>query len=295
MKKFIILIPIYNDWESLTKLLKEVNTEIAEWDSKLSIIIVNDSSTKKRLEIESNFKNIDSIKIINMKNNRGHARCYAAGLKFIIEKEDFDYVILMDGDGEDQPKELNLLFKKSKENSSKVITANRVKRSENALFKLLYECHKILTYVFTGKSIKFGNYGCLPREAVTKLIKDPSIWSSYSGSLAKIISNRVSIPSFRGSRYFGPPQMNFINLLVHSFSIMAVFKKTVIFRSILFLVFYLFFIYGNFSIITLFPVLAVLVFLFFILKISSRENNEELNNSLNNIDSIEVLSDFNSR
>ena len=56
MKKFIILIPIYNDCESLTKLLQEVNTEIAEWDSKVSIIIVNDSSTKKRLEIESNFK-----------------------------------------------------------------------------------------------------------------------------------------------------------------------------------------------------------------------------------------------
>ena len=91
---------------------------------------------------------------------------------------------------------------------------------------LLYECHKILTCVFTGKSIKYGNYSCLPREAVTKLIKDPSIWSSYSGALTKIISNRVSIPSCRGARYFGPSQMNFINLLVHSFSIMAVFKPS---------------------------------------------------------------------
>ena len=41
-----------------------------------------------------------------MKENRGHARCIASGLKYIYEKEDFDYVIPMDGDGEDRPEEI---------------------------------------------------------------------------------------------------------------------------------------------------------------------------------------------
>ena len=76
-----------------------------------------------------------------MKENRGHARCNAAGLKFLSEKEDFDHVILMDGDGEDRPDELNLLFNKSIENPLKTITADRVKRSEGPLFKLMYLCH----------------------------------------------------------------------------------------------------------------------------------------------------------
>ncbi len=295
MKKFIILIPIYNDWESLKKLLKEINFYTDKWDAKISILIVNDSSTKKRPLLDSNFNNIQSIKILNMKKNQGHARCYAAGLKYIIEKQDFDYVILMDGDGEDRPEELNLLFEKSKKYPLHVITANRIKRSESFLFKFLYECHKILTYVFTGKLIKFGNYGCLPKKAASKLVEDSSIWSSYSGTLTKIISDRVSVSSFRGPRYFGPSQMNFISLLIHSFSIIAVFKKTVIIRSILFLTLYLFFISVNFTIITLFPALIVLIFLFLILKISSRENSEELNNSLKNINSIDTLSDLNSR
>ena len=39
--------------------------------------------------------------------------CYA-GLKYINEKEDFDYVIPMDGDGEDRPEELSLLIEKIK-------------------------------------------------------------------------------------------------------------------------------------------------------------------------------------
>ena len=230
-----------------------------------------------------------------MKRNRGHARCYATGLKFLTEKEDFNYVILMDGDGEDRPEELTSLFKKSKENPLKTVTANRIKRSEGPFFKLLYECHKILTYVFTGKLVKFGNYSCLPKEEANRLAKEACIWSSFSGSVTKIISDRVSIPSIRGLRYFGPSQMNMFNLLIHSFSIIAVFKGSVIIRSVLFLFIYLFFVSNNLSIVTLFPALAVLIFLFLVLKISSRENIEELNNSLENIDTIDVLSDLNSR
>ena len=295
MKKFIILIPIYNDWKSVFQLLENIDLQIAKWDAEVLVLIINDGSTEERTVTELSFKNIKTVRVMNMKQNQGHARCNAAGLKYLTEKEDFDYVILMDGDGEDRPEELTSLFNKSKENPLKTVTANRIKRSEGSFFKLLYECHKILTYVFTGKLIKFGNYSCLPKEDAARLVKEACIWSSFSGSVTKIISDRVSVPSIRGIRYFGPTQMSFFKLLVHSFSIIAVFKSSVTFRSVLFLILYLFFVSSNFSIITLFPALATLIFLLLILKVSSRENIEELNNSLETIDSIDVLNDPNSR
>ena len=295
MKKFIILIPVYNDWKSVFKLLENIDLQVAEWDAEVSILIINDSSTENQTKTELSFKKIKSVRVINMKQNRGHARCNAAGLKYLIEKENFDYVILMDGDGEDRPEELTLLFNKSKENPSKTVTLNRIKRSEGLFFKLLYECHKILTYIFTGKLIKFGNYSCLPKEHAARLLKEACIWSSFSGSVTKVISDRVSVPSIRGQRYFGPSQMNLFNLLIHSFSIIAVFRGVVIIRSVLFLFIYLFFVFNNLSIITLFPLLAVLIFLLLIFKVSSRENIEELNNSLENIGNIDVLGDLNSR
>jgi hypothetical protein len=295
MKKYIILIPVYNDWKSVFKLIENIDVQIKGWDAEVSVLIVNDASTEERPKTELDFKNIRSIRVVNMKQNKGHARCNASGLKYITEKENFDYVILMDGDGEDRPEELTSLFNKSKENPSKTVTLNRIKRSEGPFFKLLYAGHKILTYVFTGKLIKFGNYSCLPKSDVAKLAKEACIWSSFSGSVTKVISDRVSVPSIRGQRYFGPTQMNFFKLLVHSFSIIAVFKGSVIVRSVLFIIFYLFFIYSNLSIITLFPALVVLIFLLLILKVSSRENTEELNNSLENISSIDVLSNLNSR
>ena len=196
----------------------------------------------------------------------------------------------MDGDGEDRPEELTVLHNKSNENPLKTVTAHRISRSEGPFFKFLYQSHKILTYVFTGKLVKFGNYSCLPKAAAAKLVKQACIWSSFSGSVVKVISDRISIPSIKGQRLFGLSQMNFFNLLIHSFSIIAVFKRTVIVRSILFLIFYLFFIFNNLSIVTLFPVIIVLIFLFFVLKVSSRENVDELNNSLDNIDNINILS-----
>ena len=152
-----------------------------------------------------------------------------------------------------------------------------------------------MTYVFTGKLVKFGNYSSLPKEDVAKLTKEASIWSSFSGSVTKVIADRVSVPSIRGQRYFGPSKMNSFNLLIHSFSIIAVFRGAVIIRSVLFLFIYLFFVSNSLSVITLFPVLAVVIFLFLIFQVSSRENIEELNSSLENISSIDVLSDLNSR
>ena len=289
MKKFVILISIYNDWKSLFKLLENIDFQIVDWDAEVSILIVNDASTEKKPKAELNLKNIKLVRVMNMKQNRGHARCNATGLKFLTEKENFDYVILMDGDGEDNPEELTSLFNKSKDDPYKTVTANRIKRSEGPFFKLLYESHKILTHVFAGKLIKFGNYSCLPKEAAARLVKEACIWSSFSGSVTKILQDRISVPSIRSQRYFGPSQMNLFNLLIHSFSIMAVFKANVIIRSILFLFIYLFFVSNNLSVITLFPVLAVLFFLFLIILTSFRENIEELNKSLENIGSIDIV------
>ena len=110
MKKYIILIPIYNDKESLIKLIENINLEVKNLNSQISIIVVNDASSQQVIDNYQNIESIHSIKVINMKENRGHARCIASGLKYIFEKKEFDYVIPMDGDGEDRPEEIKNLI-----------------------------------------------------------------------------------------------------------------------------------------------------------------------------------------
>ena len=289
MKKIRILIPVYNDWQSVFKLLENINTEVLTLDCEFSVIIVNDASTENRPEFPSNLNNLKSIQIINMKENKGHARCNAAGLKYINEKEDFDYVIPIDGDGEDRPEELSLFIEKIKEYSDTVVTANRVKRSEDFIFRLCYLIHKYLTLVFTGQTIKYGNYTCLPKSVVDEMVNEPATWSSFSGSLAKIAKERKSVPSERGTRYFGPSKMSFVNLLKHSLSIISVFKTTLLIRSILFLIVYLFLMIGKISIITLIPVIGVITMMLSVITLSKRENMFEFNKSLENICNIDNI------
>ena len=190
-----------------------------------------------------------------MQKNTMHQRCIAAGLKYICKNEDFDRVIIMDADGEDRPEELNDFFNKAQENPNMTITGNRFKRSEGIIFKVLYEVHKLLTLIFTGKLIKFGNFSCLPKDHVKKLILNPYLWNSYSASVVRLINDRVSISSIRGVRYVLPSKMNLVALVFHSFSIISVFRKLVIMRSIAFALVYFFLIFNNISTLTLVPIL----------------------------------------
>ncbi len=285
----IILIPVFNDFRSTSILLEEINSNISDLNASFSIILINDASTEEKNLDYKNLNKIKSIKLINMRNNKGHARCIATGLKHISENEDFDYVIPMDGDGEDRPEEIKNFVEKIKDNPHKSIVGERVKRSEGRIFKICYFLHKIITYTFTGKFIKFGNFTCLTKETVKKLIDEKATWSSFSGSLAKIENNLINSPSIRGSRYFGPSKMSFINLIKHSLAIIAVFKSSVIFRSIAFYAIYLVIIAEYLSVITAIPLALIIIFGLVILKISGRENMAEFNNSLTNISDIDII------
>ena len=135
MNKIKIIIPIYNDWKSVFKLLENIDIQINGLEFEISALIINDASTEKRPSNTYVFNNLKSVQVINMKKNRGHARCNAVGLKYISEREDFDYVIPMDGDGEDRPEELSLFIEKLKNYPDRVITGDRTKRSEGFVFK----------------------------------------------------------------------------------------------------------------------------------------------------------------
>ena len=290
--KFKILIPVYNDWQSVFELLDKINASLVNQDDEISIIIVNDASNHDRENKEINLENINSIKIINMKINQGHARCIATGLKYIYEKEDFDYVIPMDGDGEDRPEEISEFITQVKKSDNKAIVGERIKRSENLTFKICYIMHKLITLTFTGKLIKYGNFTCLPKVVVEKMINEKATWNSFSGSLRKIENDLISIPSVRGTRYFGPSKMSFFNLLKHSLSIISVFRQAVLIRSALFIVIYILLIKSYASIITSIPLILLLVMIYSISNLALRENMEEFDNSLKNISNIDNLKNY---
>ena len=289
MKKIIILIPIYNDWESLIKLLDEINKTVEnKKDYEFKCIVVNDSSTINQPKLSKPF-NIKSLKIINMKENRGHARCNAFGLKYIDKNEIYDYLILMDGDGEDRPEEIKSLLDKISESPTVSVVAKRAKRSEGELFKFLYQAHKIITFIFTGKKINFGYFSCLTKRDVNILIKQASLWNNYSGTVKKHLDSYNEIESIRGYRYFGPSKMTLLNLVIHSFSIISIFKYSVFLRST-FMIIVLSFLNEILGSITLIFQILIVFFNLLIFIVSMRENEKAFLHCDQNVkDEINVL------
>ena len=288
MKKIIILVPIFNDWDSFQKLIYEINESVKDFKNfSFDCIVVNDASTNETPKLRKPDK-IHSLKILTMKKNKGHARCNAFGIRYISQNENFDYLILMDGDGEDRPVELKSIIKKILENPNRSVVAERIKRSEGLFFKFLYSVHKIITLIFTGKKIKFGNYTCLTKENVFLISSKGSLWSSYSGTIKRYIKDFDTVDSIRGNRYVGPSKMSLYTLVIHSFSIIAVFKSQVLTRSIL-LILVLMFLKTNLGIISIFFQSVVFLFCIMIYLVSLREKKDELISSQENLKNIQNI------
>ena len=127
MKNIVILIPVYNDWESLKELLEEINKNIQGFSNlNFDCLVINDCSVINQPKLIKP-TNLRSLKIMNMKENRGHARCNAFGIRYITRNIDFDYVLLMDGDGEDRPIEIKDLVREILKNPKNSVVAKRIK------------------------------------------------------------------------------------------------------------------------------------------------------------------------
>ena len=287
MKKFKILIPCYNDWQSLFKLLNNIDNNITMFDAEFTVLIINDCSTEKMPKPSFSFKKIKSIDLINIKKNQGHTRCNATGIKYLSKKKDFDYMILMDGDGEDNPDDLPIIIKNVLEKKNISVVATRKKRSEGLLFTMLYNLHKVITLIFAGKNMNFGHYSCLTKDDVILLSSKKTLWSNFAGAAKKFITNLYSVPTIRGLRYFGPSKMPLTGLIIHSMSIIASFKYQVLLRSLLF-IFLFSFLYFKIDENIIFLVLnfSITFFCLIIFIISKRENSSDLENCQQRIQNI---------
>ena len=226
-----------------------------------------------------------------MRKNQGHARCNAFGIRYLDKNEKFDHLILMDGDGEDRPVEIKSLVDKILKESRISVVAKRIKRSEGPFFQLLYQIHKMITYIFTGNKIGFGNYSCLTKNDVKILSEKPSLWSSFSGTVKKNIKHLNEVASIRGTRYFGPSKMSIFKLLIHSFSIIAVFKYQVLLISFIF-IFLLIYLIIYFGFLAIFLQILIVLFNLLIFAVSKRENYNELLESDKNLINKETITQY---
>jgi len=222
-----ILLPVYNDNESLQMTLQDLKKLPADLLKNISILIVNDGSADLKV-VKAGFEN--NISIIHLNRNLGHQKAIAIGLSYIKENHKGNTVIVMDSDGEDRVQDIPLLLESSKKDHSKIIFAKRKRRTNGIGFKLFYYLYKLSFYLFTGKKISFGNYSVIPYPALCRAVFYTEIWYNYPGGIMKSGLPYKVIPTDRGKRYAGNSKMNFTALLLHGFGAIAVFMERIIIR-----------------------------------------------------------------
>jgi polyisoprenyl-phosphate glycosyltransferase len=226
-----ILIPLYNDWDALDLLLKEIKKSVSgELFSKLSFVIVDDCSSIP-CEVQR-FSNYD-LSIIRLWRNVSHQKAIALGLSYLSQEVDFEKVIVMDSDGEDKPSDIQRLYDASLQEPNKIIFAKRSKRSEGIVFKIGYFVYKLLFGLLTGKVIEFGNFSILSFQQARKLSYVSEIWNHFSGGIIRSKLPYSSIPIERGIRLAGKSKMNFVSLVLHGLSAISVHLDTVAVRILI--------------------------------------------------------------
>jgi len=222
-----ILVPVYNDWEAFSVLSDRILNTSRIPNASISIIVLNDGSS---IQPDVDYRNNPSIEIINLNRNLGHQKAIAIGLAYISKGKNFDYVIVMDSDGEDKPEDIERLLLKSYNNNNKIVFAERTKRKEKFIFKLYYQLYKFIFVLLTGKSITFGNFSIIPWNSLAKLVNVSEIWNNYSAGVIKSKIPFLTEPIERGKRYAGSSKMDIDNLILHGLSAVAVFLDIVSIR-----------------------------------------------------------------
>lgn len=227
-----IVLPTYNDWRSLNKLLFEINQNFTK---KINILIVDDCSTKKNIINFKNFNNFKSITIIKNKKNLGSQKSIAVGLAFLEKLKKNFYIVVMDSDGEDNPLSIKKMLILANKNKNYVVVSNRKKRRENLFFKTLYKLHLTILFIFTGVWLSYGNFSCFHKKNLTKILKKNYIWLAFSAALQKN-AYIIKMNDSKNKRYFDKSKLSYYDLIEHSFKIFSVFSNRIFFASIIYLI-----------------------------------------------------------
>lgn len=227
----IFVTPVYNDWESvkiLSKNLKEVS-DVNSWNSHL--VIVNDSSPKL-INYEKDSLGLKSD-ILNLYSNQGNQKCITIGLSFVYDKfKEYDYVIVLDADGEDKPSDIIKLIDLAKNsNDDKIIFSKRQKRNESKTYIFFYSLYKILFYLLTGKTIDIGHFSCIPKKLISRVLSVDGIWVHFCAALIKSKLSYDTVPCDKGPRYKGKTNQSKRMLLFHGLASMIVFQDIIVLKA----------------------------------------------------------------
>jgi len=225
----VVLMPVLDDWEPARVLLGQLDRFAATRTAPVRIIILDDGSTQAAPpDLGVGLESIERVTLLRLRRNLGHQRAIAIGLAYIHAFQACRFVVVMDGDGEDDPQRVGELIEACAAGGDRaVIFALRERRSEGLLFRSGYLAFKVLHRALTGRNIEFGNFSVIPSRVLDRLVGVSELWNHYAASVvhARLAWDTVPVP--RARRISGRSNMDLTALVVHGLSAISVYGDTV--------------------------------------------------------------------
>jgi glycosyltransferase involved in cell wall biosynthesis len=150
-----LVIPVFNEEESLKAFYKELSSEVAKLETDFEIIFVDDGSTDSTLEILRKIAKVSKqVGIYSFRKNSGKAEALTLG----FQKAKGDHIVTLDADLQDKPKEISKLFRKAKEGTWDIVCGWRRERKDSAAKVLSSKVFNFITSIFWG--LKLHDYNC---------------------------------------------------------------------------------------------------------------------------------------
>jgi hypothetical protein len=225
-EKSLILIPVYEDWKALHRLLPLLDQELSTNRLRADILVVDDGSSEVSFlpEKAKCFRSIEAIDILSLRRNVGHQRAIAVGLSYLEANQACYRVVVMDCDGEDNPGDVPRLIREcSAHQDQKIIFAARTRRSESLSFKAFYHIYRLIHFLLTGVRVQVGNFSVIPAVVLRRVVVVSELWNHYAAAVYKAKLPMALIPAQRNCRLEGSSRMSLVALVVHGLSAMAVF------------------------------------------------------------------------
>lgn len=227
--RLAILLPVFDDWESLRALLRQVDDAVGSAGLQADVVVVDDGSTEEcPSDIASGVRALEVVRTARLRRNVGHQRAIAIGLALLADRDTHAMIAIMDADGEDRPGDLLLLIDQlRRDRGVKVVFAERLRRSEGVVFKAFYHAYRLVHLVLTGVRVRVGNFSVMSADAVAALVAMPELWNHYAAAVFRSRLPCASVPAPRGARLHGRSKMDFVSLVAHGLSAMSVFGETI--------------------------------------------------------------------
>jgi len=221
----VILVPVFNDWESLAALLATLDRELDAAGVAARVLVADDGSTADPGPgpLAGGYRALLAVEVLELRRNLGHQRAIAVGLAYIEDRDPCGTVVIMDSDGEDDPRDVpRLLHAYREQGGQKIVFAERSRRSESLLFRAFYALYKLTYRLLTGRTVRFGNFSVIPRRRLASLVTASELWNHYAAAVLKSRQPYCTLPTQRSRRLHGEPKMNFVGLVIHGLSAFSV-------------------------------------------------------------------------